>query len=323
MVKAQLQGAQLKGAKLQGAVFVAAQMDGSVLNGTELQGARLVSAHLQGASMNEAGLQGASLQWADIRGASLDGADLRGASLDKAQLQGASLNGAKLQGASLDLAQRQGASLNRAQLQGASLYGAGLQGASLRDAQLQGASLYVALLWRSDARGAATAGSRLTDVDLLNRRQGTREYPVDVERPWSFRDFSDLEDALRMALPPGPARNLALQRISSLDPDAAVDGEADILSDWVSRLTRRQQGDEFLRTRSAILRDLGCSPEHAPYVLAGLSFNFKQQTTTEPRGKVAIAALAADFLKADCSGNKGLSKGKRDILSGIANRQTN
>ena len=285
-----LQGATFDLAELQGASFIQARLQGASFSLALLQGANLHSAELQGASLGFARLQGASLVQAQLQGAWLVGAQLQGASLDHAELQGADLEKAQLQGASLQEAQLQGASLQKAQLQGALLVGAQLQGASLDGTQLQGASIANAGVWR--ARGGPEID--LTDLDGVDRET----------KPWEQRHvppstFSVWRDSVLKAVRyPDRTR----ERLSALDPAPENEPKNSINAEfWKKASSATPQSKD--RT-VALLTDLACSRDGAPYVARGLLRNGRMKATGSQIAEVVARLRKGKSDQAACLGVK-------------------
>jgi uncharacterized protein YjbI with pentapeptide repeats len=275
-----LQGATFNLAVLQGASFIQARLKEASFSLSLLQDANLHSAELQGASLGFVRLQGASLVQAQLQGAWLVGA----------QLQGASLDHAKLQGADLEMAHLQGASLQKAQLQGALLAGAQLQGALLDGTQLQGASLANAGVWR--ARGGPEID--LTDLD-----------GVDPEtKPWEQRHvppstFSVWRDSVLKAVryPDGTR-----ERLSALDPAPENEPKNSIHAEfWKKGSSATPQSKD--RT-VALLTDLACSRDGAPYVARGLLRNGRMKATGSQIAAVVARLRKGKSDQATCLGVK-------------------
>jgi uncharacterized protein YjbI with pentapeptide repeats len=294
--RAQLQGASLLEARLRHAWLVKAQLQGAVLSGAQLQAANLAFAELQGAWLPGAQLQGAWLFGAQLQGAVLDRTQLQGAWLSEAQLQGASLSEAQLQGAWLEKARLQGASLDRAHLQGASLALAHLQGASLNGTQLQGASITNAGVWR--ARGAPEID--LTDIDGVDPRT----------KPWEPRDatpstFSAWRDGILEAIPTGRRRDEARERLSALDPAPENEPKNLINAEfWKKASLAPPQSEERNKRTVALLTDLACSSNGAPYVARGLLRNGRMKATGSQIAAVAARVRKGKSDQAACLGVK-------------------
>jgi uncharacterized protein YjbI with pentapeptide repeats len=303
---AQLQDASLDDAKLQGARLVGAGLRGARLVGAELQGADLAFAHLQGARLDRAELKGATLDSAQLQGADLYRVGLQGATLDGAQLQGASLYEAKLQGAYLDGAQLQGASLDRAQL----------QGAVLRRAQLQAASIREAFVWRTNARTAEDAtDARIDKVESRAKIPG----PYDVV-DWHAGFFSDLKYRIERIVPEGVNRERALSRVNILDPETLLDEEKQMAEYWDKLQSLSPAPAVYEAKRAERWRLIGCSADGAPYVLAGLIRTMASAYSPFSSDSVQVRKLAADLLKDDCAGERGLSEDARATLKALRDR---
>ena len=288
-----LQGATLDRANLQGASFTGAQLQRASLTKAQLQGALLPGAQLQGSSLPFARLQGAWLVGAQLQGALLHGAELQGATLDRAELQGADLQKAQLQGASLEEAQLQGASLEEAQLQVASLVGAQLQGASLDGTQLQGASIASAGVWR--ARGGPEID--LTDLDGVDPE--TKPWEQHHMKPSTFSVWRDsILKAIRYP-------DDTTERLSALDPAPENEPKNSINPEfWKKASSAPPQSKE--RT-VALLTNLACSSNGAPYVARGLLRNGRMEATGSQIAAVAARLRRGKSDQAACFGVKDLT----------------
>jgi hypothetical protein len=154
----------------------------------------------------------------------------------------------------------QGASLDRTQFQGASLDGAQLQGASLDGAQLQGASLRHALVWRADAQTAD-----MTDAFIKSAETGAKQTHGNQTIEWSAASFAELKQRISKEVPPGVNRANALKRLERLDPNTRMNEEEQLANRWTNSAP-----EIYETTLAKQLRQIGCSPEGAPCVLAGM-----------------------------------------------------
>jgi uncharacterized protein YjbI with pentapeptide repeats len=339
LIDAQLQGANLDHAQLQGARLEGAQLRGASLDQADLRGVRLDHAQLQGAVLVYARLQGAVLDEAQLQGAVLIVPQLQGASLNQAQFQGASLYGAQLQGAVLGGAQFQGALLHEAQLQGAVLDEAQLQGASLDLAQLQVASLTRAFVWRADARTANAKDARINGPEIGPKQisgLGINSKVLD----WSAESFNSLKQSIGQVVPEGLAlrdyprwilsqewggaprelRAEALARVEPrLDPETPLHEEEQMAERW-KKLQRSPAPDTYEAKLAKQWRQIGCSPDGAPYVIAGLIRTMAFGFSPFSPDSVHVPQLAADFLKDGCAGARGLSDRDKGILKALRDR---
>jgi uncharacterized protein YjbI with pentapeptide repeats len=332
--QAELQSASLYDAQLQGASLKQTQLQGATLNHAQLQGASLAWAQLQGASLDSAQLHGASLSSAQLQGALLSAAQLQGALLAWAQLQGASLDYALLQGASLYDAQLQGASLDYAQLQGASLDYAQLQGASLKQTQLQGASLTKAFVWRADARTANATDARVDRAETGPKQLGGPWTGIEGSThsgrladiiqgkvlDWSTESLNSLKQRIRQEVPEGPLQLRALAQVEPrLDPETPLHEEVQMAERWVE-LQRSPAPDAYEAKLARQWSQIGCWPNGAPYVIAGLISTMDSPISPFSPDSVQVYELAADFLKDGCAGARGLSDDAKGKLKALRNR---
>jgi hypothetical protein len=291
------------------ATLAGAHLQGASLPDAQLQGADLSEAQLQGANLTTAQLQGSSLDAAQLEGASLIGAQLQGAHLGAAQLQGADLFGAHLQGAYLFRAQLQGADLSEAQLQGAYLPEAGLQGTQLGEAQLRAASLPHVFAWRGDARYADAEGARIEAIET-GRKRSCGTPPVDI---CDWGDFlASLKQSLEHDVPDGHLRAEALERLDqNLDPAEPLTGEDEMAKRWSELQAVSPQPDVYEKKLAELWRGIGCASEGAPFVLTGLVEHIEDRFAGD---SAEVPRLAAEFLKEDCAGARGISEDTRSRL---------
>jgi uncharacterized protein YjbI with pentapeptide repeats len=296
----QLQGAKLKGAQLQGASLLVAQLQGADLTSALLQGVDLASAQLQGADLHFAELQGVNLLGAQLAGADLTGAVLDGAYLPIAQLQGANLSGASLQGANLRAAQ--------------------LQGADLSGAKLQGASLSNVFVWRADGRSADAKGAWIDKV-VSGPKQfcGNQNGPIGCD--WSAVWWSDFKKRIEHEILEDARRAEALKRLDPrLDPAKPLNNEAEMAQRWAelqsSSLSQSAYEEELLNQWQRI----GCAADGASYVLRAFIQRLQSGLSPFMFESPQLARLAAEFLKEDCAGARGLSEAAKETLKAFSLR---
>ena len=319
----------LRSRHLEGTVLIGAVLRKVDFAGAYPQGADLTTADLRNANFACAGLanspSGLSVRVGDnvctqLQGAKLKGAQLQGAALRVAQLQGADLLGAQLQGADLSSAQLQGAKLLVAQLQGADLLGAQLQGADLAGAVLDGASLHNVFVWRADARSAKAKGAWI-DMVVSGPKQwcGNRNGPAGCD--WSDVWWSDFKKGIEHEVLEGETRANVLKRIDpKLDPAKPLKDEAEMAQRWAelqsSSLTQSAYEEELFNQWQRI----GCAADGAPYVLTAQTRMLQHWRSPFRVDSVQPARLAAEFLKDDCAGARGLSEDTREILKALSLR---
>jgi uncharacterized protein YjbI with pentapeptide repeats len=329
-----LEGAVLIGAQLRKADFTGARLAGAYLDDADLREAKFdcanrrqrddhseQCANLQGASLIRARLQGASLRQARLDGASLIGARLEGASLLEARLDAASLLDAQLQGAALDRASLRGAFLWSANLEGASFIGAAfqgvmmsradLQGVDLRGAVLDGASISDALVWRADVRHAN--GTPAVKDPVLDAKAGSPEC-ARSRCESSPATFAALRKRVEAAVPAGLLRDLALKRISRLDPDVPLADQGAIADAWTALAKSSPPNAVHEKSRADVWRETVCRADNAPTVVDGLRNNLESIYLP--------SELAAIFLNpTSCPGARGISKEVRDYLRWVRDQK--
>jgi uncharacterized protein YjbI with pentapeptide repeats len=301
------------------------QLQGASLTGAQLQGADLTAAMLAGASLHTAQLQGANLLGTHLEGVDLGNAQLQGADLVGAHLEGADLARTNLQGADLTVAMLAGASLPYAQLQGANLDGAGLQGANLDHAQLLGASLRYVFVWRADPRSTEAKDARIEMV-VSEPKRSCGTLVCDWSGVW-WSDFKKRiehevpEGGLRAMVPQGAVRAEALKRLDPrLDPAKPLKDEAEMAQRWAelqsSPLTLSAYEAELFNQWHRI----GCAVDGAPYVLTALIQRLPFGISPFRPNSPQLGRLAAEFLKEDCAGARGLSENTKEILKALSLR---
>ena len=288
-------------------------LQGAKLAGAQLQGADLKVAELQGADLTAAQLQGADLGGAQLQGAVLTFAELQGADLLGAQLQGADLRGAQLPVASLRITQLQGADLS-ANLQGADLDGAQLQGADLRYANLQGASLDEVFIWRADAPSTDARNARINRVISEPKRLCGAGPNGLLGCDWSDVWWRDFKKSIEQKLPDDELRAKALKRLDPrLDPTEPLKDEAEIVQRWAELQSLSPTQSAYEGELLDQWRRIGCSANGAPYVLEALIQRLRLSSHSP-----LSARLAAEFLKEDCAGVRGLSVDMKEKLKVLA-----
>jgi uncharacterized protein YjbI with pentapeptide repeats len=344
---AHLEGTSLTRAHLQGASLIGAHLEGASLEEADLEGASLDKAHLEGASLDKAHLEGASVDGSQMirRDAPVDGGHAEGAPFERTEL---AITGAPLQDTHMDIklptggpahllmegerlrvleesaaAHLEGTSLKSAHLEAALLIGAHLEGASLDDAHLEGASLNYAhlesaslnraILWRADALTANVSGVRIENAEI------EQDYPCKEPKPcgWSTVSFDHLRQVIEQKVPKGRLSVEALERIESrLNPIPLEDDEK-IREKWTEMQRSRLARDAYEAELANQWRHIGCATAGAPYVLGGL---IRRMTGNSPFAPSSpqVRRLAADFLKEDCSGARGLSIDDRTKLEKLA-----
>jgi uncharacterized protein YjbI with pentapeptide repeats len=306
---AQMQGADLRSAQLQGANLSSARLQGTDLSGAQLQGADLTEAQLQGADLRHAQLQHANLSGAQLQRANLEGAQLQGASLFNVNSRAANLGAARLWGAVLTRAQLQGAYFGSARLEGAIFDDAQLQGASLLDAHLQGADLDHAQLQGADLFGAHLQGANLNYAQLQGTELSSADLTdSSFDRAFVFRTRvgdANLSSSLIRAVRADQVKLNETRGMGVIEPLIAPDVEAWIAAatEFARETDKADVTAQFARLRpnfqddaqeptwlgmqeasialdpdgahhrerlAALLGDLACNRDGAPYIARGL-----------------------------------------------------
>ena len=288
----------------------ARHLEGAVLIGAGLRKADLTGSYLEGAILDGADLRAAKLDNAALRSAFLPGAQLQDASLVGSDIQSADLSGAQLQGASLRDVWLDGADLSEAQLPEASLDGAQLAGAKLDRAQLQTASIRKAFVWRTDVRTADT-----TDARIIESEPKTKFW-ID----WSARVFRYFTAWIEKTVPENELRKSALSQVGILDPEMPLPGKKQMAGYWDQLQSLSPAPDIYEEKLARQWRLIGCSADGAPYVLTGLIATMWSADTPFSPDSVQVPLLAADFLKDDCAGARGLSDDAKAKLKALRDR---
>ena len=300
----------LRGRDLRYAVLDRTDLRRADFTGAQLDGASLVRANVAGASFAAARLRSASLVEAYLQGANLDEAELHGALLVRAGLQGASLAGTILNGASLNSAQAQGAHFGGAQLRGAVLDGAQFQGALFVVASFDGASMSHVAAWRLQAPFTSLQSVAVVMLSFDGNAPciGPALHPgTSCVRA---RNWQQLVEVWLAAVPDGPARSAARQRL------AVVVDDADPLDAAETRAVWSQQSPGDPAGVAQILTDLACDAANAPHVARGLMLQLRADPGRVGHERAAMAARISNVQS--CPGARGLSDKEREELVAIS-----
>jgi uncharacterized protein YjbI with pentapeptide repeats len=263
---ADLRGASLSEAAMQGAKLVGTRLDGAVVNNAQLEGANLRGARARGVQLGGAKLQGARLAGAQLEDANLGGAQLKGSELSFAKLQGANLIGSSLEGADLFIAQLEGADLAFARLQGADLKGAQLQGAHLTRSETDDSEFDETFVFRTDTNDVSLSAA----VAQLPQADGVKVNERGINGPITSTDL-DMWIAAATEFVGDREKVSIAERFARLKP-AFQTSEQDAAdhAKWVELARQSSALDptraQHRRRLAAILGDLACEVEGAPYV---------------------------------------------------------
>jgi uncharacterized protein YjbI with pentapeptide repeats len=294
---AQLQGDLLHSAQLQGANRRNARLQGANLAFAQLQGADLGETWLQGANLGFAQLQGADLTRSQLQAAYLDFAQLQGANLARAQVQGADLSFVQLQGSIIQPCPVAGATLRFAKLQGASLEGADLADTELRQTSVFRADIVDTKLSTPAIESVIAREAKPTDNPAMLNPCGC-QIPfmpgLLSETPGHSWELGDESADYLSILPPMPdyfesmtpsrvenwrlaatgfapdfERGAVAARFVRLKPNFQTDEQDDEdMARWSAEVSAQHDpfGAPHLRRLAAILGDLACADNGAPYV---------------------------------------------------------
>jgi uncharacterized protein YjbI with pentapeptide repeats len=270
---ADLRGVSLSEAAMQGANLVGARLDGAILNNAQLEGANLRDAQARGIQLVNAKLEGALLGGARMEGANLGGAQLNGSDLAFAKLQGANLLASWLEGVDLFLAQLEGAELGFARLQGADLKGAQLQGAHLAHSETGDSEFDQTFVFRTDTNDANLSAA----VAQLPQTDGVKVNERGVIEPLTQADL-DMWIAAATEFAGEREKASIAERFARLKPAfQASEQDAADHAKW-GELARQSAALDPTRAQhrrrlAAILGDLACKADGAPYVARVLGGN--------------------------------------------------
>ncbi|MDE5441196.1 hypothetical protein GWG65_06960 [Bradyrhizobium sp. CSA207] len=278
-----------------------------------LQGASLRNASLQGAMLERSNMQGADLTRARLHGASMDDAWLWYVLLTQAELYGASLEHAKLDGADLASAKLYGAILTGVSMSRAELRRTELQGAQLGDASMEGANLDDVYIWRSDPprpEERPFIDNLVFEARYEHQRFATCKQDRDERCLWTAETFEALKLSLQENVTDARRRNVALQRISRLDPHLA-EQQSDGMAVWRNLAKASPtRGDDDDKKRRDGLRWAWCWTDDAPYIVHAL---LKRHPNV-----YGLEELAGDLLdESACPASRELSREDRRFLEKI------
>jgi hypothetical protein len=136
---------------------------------------------------------------------------------------------------------------------------------------------------------------------------GNRNGPVGCD--WSDVWWSDFKKRIEHEVLEGGLRAEALKRMDQrLDPAKPLEDEAEMAQRWAelqsSSLTLSAYEGELFNQWQRI----GCAVDGAPYVLTSLTQTLQLWLSPFKADSLQPARLAAEFLKEDCAGARGLSE---------------
>jgi uncharacterized protein YjbI with pentapeptide repeats len=310
--------------------IVCTQLQGAELQGAQLQGADLRGAQLQGVDLRYAQLQGVDLSDARLQGVDLSDARLQGVDLSRAQLQGANLGDADLRGVDLAIAGLQGANLGGAQLQGARLLYTQLQGADLNGAKLGGASLIWVFVWRANIQSVDAPDTWIDTLESEPKRGCGAGQNGPILCDWSDVWWRDFKKRVGQEVPESALRTRSeralraevLKRLDPrLDPAEPLKGESEMAQHWAELRSSFSDYSAYEGELFNQLRRVGCAADGAPYVVGALVKRLLRFWELPfGRDSPQRARLAAEFLKEDCAGARGLPENTKEILKALSLR---
>lgn len=273
-----------------------------------MQGAFLDDARLQGANLGGAQLQGADLRGADLQAANI-GCAVFGFTLKCAQLQGADLRYAQLQGAVLYAAQLQGANLDGAGLQGAYLYCTELQGVDLSNLDLADSEFDEAFVFRTKIGNADIATAAIHSVHPDQVKIGDYDHPPPPEL--SPLKQSDIDAWIASAQQFANESDIdgVNSRFARLKPDFQDDEQTPRWSGMQEASAALDPDGTHHRQRlAALLGDLACDTNDAPYVAHGLLSYGRLSTLGDQLSTVLGRMKAGRRWPESCPGVAGFSE---------------
>jgi hypothetical protein len=138
---------------------------------------------------------------------------------------------------------------------------------------------------------------------------------------WSDVWWSDFKKGIEREVLEGGTRANVLKRIDPrLDPAKPLKDEAEMTQSWAelqsSTLTLSAYEEELFNQWQRI----GCAAAGAPYVLTALIQKLQSHVSPFKPDSPQQARLAAEFLKEDCAGARGLSEDTKEILKALSVR---
>jgi len=147
-------------------------------------------------------------------------------------------------------------------------------------------------------------------------------------------DFEMLKQHLNYTIPEGLIRTnnfsklsgstgmriQAIKRIQILDPAKLLPEEQEIAQHWADLQNASLASDLYERGLTEQWRKIGCAAYGAPYVLSKLSEMLANNLSPFASNSAQIPQLAADFLKEDCAGMRGVSEETKTQLRALRDK---
>ena len=207
-------------------------------------------------------------------------------------------------------------------MRGASFDKAALHGATFEGAEVQDARFRNVFAWRADARNVKSENT------LVSAQESAPVYdsepygyssaltcPSD-KKPcdWTAASFSAVKRLIEDNVSEANFRKYALEKIVSLDPDSPMDSEGDMITAWKALAASPPSVDDYNQGAVSALRQTGCNPRGAPYVIRGMIRNLDARFGT---GNAQLIAVATAFLEEGCQGARELNEEDRVKLRAL------
>lgn len=137
---------------------------------------------------------------------------------------------------------------------------------------------------------------------------------------WSARVFRYFTAWIEKTVPENELRKSALSQVGILDPEMPLPGKKQMAGYWDQLQSLSPAPDIYEEKLARQWRLIGCSADGAPYVLTGLIATMWSADTPFSPDSVQVPLLAADFLKDDCAGARGLSDDAKAKLKALRDR---
>ena len=162
-------------------------------------------------------------------------------------------------------------------------------------------------VWRADARTADITGARISRDTMFE---------------WSAASFSGLKESFKKKVPDDVYRAAPLARIElRLDPEKPLNEEKQMAEHWEElQAAPPPAPDVYEAALAEQWRQIGCSTQGAPYVLARLIRYMDYSLSPFSPGSPQVPQLAAEFLKDNCAGASGLSDDEKGRLKALRDR---
>ena len=106
-----------------------------------------------------------------------------------------------------------------------------------------------------------------------------------------------------------------------LDPNKALKGEKDMAKAWTDHANHPPTREVYEQSVAEQWHNTGCATDGAPYILRALLSRLSGMYLSQfAKDSPEVPKLAADFLKPDCEGARGLTDAEIAKLKAISSR---